>query len=434
MVYTYLEPTEAAAFRWAGRVVAEIGLQYLAPTVYLKLNEESYDRLLVIAEHPVVSKYVVSLNYETRGLHFLNREEFDYRIPPITAIPQQHNPSEGPDSLMSARARRAYERDSVLKLRSKEQMTQQWNRVWSKYEASYSRQKVELAKFFHAKTVKALRQFRNLKTISTSPYGAYERYIAGILEPFPTYCFPESKYPLILDATSPILLAAASAGLQVDNLCCQPLSWRVFTHNKEDLAVFKKGMLRLKTMDIAFTGQGMGAILRIPDSRLAQREHLAEGRVPNLITSVPDLEYLGLTFKPPASSLYLTIDVIIGKFYWSSLKAVRLEGLSSDENDLVDFCKRHRHTLKDLSLKNMELCDGSWDAAFHKIRQAFRLGQQLDSCKLCGIFLGPGGQKLDLGLRGEEGDNAGRIFSDYIRATNVGDISLGEYYEAMGLK
>ncbi len=190
MVYTYLEPTEAAAFRWAGRVVAEIGLQYLVPTVYLKLNEESYDQLLAISEHPVVSKYVVNLDYETRGLDFLDREQFDYKIRTRTAIPQQHNPSERPDSLMSARARRAYERDSVLKLRSKEQITQKLNRIWSMYEASYSRQKkVEVAKFFPAKTVKAMKQLRNLKRISTSPDGAYERYVAGILEFFPTYGF-----------------------------------------------------------------------------------------------------------------------------------------------------------------------------------------------------------------------------------------------------
>ncbi len=193
-------------------------------------------------------------------------------------------------------------------------------------------------------------------------------------------------------------------------------------------------MLHLKTMDIAFTARHMGGILMVPDDRLMQREYQAERRVLNLITSAPDLEYLGLTFKSICSSLYLTIDVTIGKFYWSSLKALSLEGLSSDENDLVDFCKRHTQTLKGISLKHMELHHGSWEVTFHRIRRAFRLGQQLDSCKLCGIFRGIGGQKLDFELRGEDGDNAGRIISDYIRATNVGDISLGEYYEVMGLK
>lgn len=64
MVFTYLEPTEAAAFRSAGRIFAEIRLQYLALTVYLTLEGESYDRLWAIAEHPVVSKTVNCLLYE----------------------------------------------------------------------------------------------------------------------------------------------------------------------------------------------------------------------------------------------------------------------------------------------------------------------------------------------------------------------------------
>ena len=65
MVFAYLEPKEAALFRWAGRVIAEIGLQYLTPKVCLRLREESYDRLSAIAEHPVASKCVVELEYET---------------------------------------------------------------------------------------------------------------------------------------------------------------------------------------------------------------------------------------------------------------------------------------------------------------------------------------------------------------------------------
>ena len=77
MVFAYLEPKEAAVFRWAGRVVAEIGLHYLTPKVYLRLREESYDRLLAIAEHPIASKCVVELQYETEGLPLINNLDFD---------------------------------------------------------------------------------------------------------------------------------------------------------------------------------------------------------------------------------------------------------------------------------------------------------------------------------------------------------------------
>ena len=77
MVFAYLEPKEAATFRWAGRIVAEIGLQYMASKVRLSLNEESYDRLLAVNEHPVVSKYVVELEYDTERLRSMNRKKFD---------------------------------------------------------------------------------------------------------------------------------------------------------------------------------------------------------------------------------------------------------------------------------------------------------------------------------------------------------------------
>ena len=432
MVYTYLEPTEAAAFRWAGRVVAEIGLQYLVPTVYLRLNEESYDRLLAISEYPVVSKYVVNLDYETRGLSAVNRKEFDLRIIKKMIRAQRHESSKTPNRFASARACRAYKRESVhnAPILSQRQITQLLDRAWLVYEASYSSQKkVEVANFFRKKIVKAMKQLRNLKRISTSPDSAYKREVAEIKDIFPT-CYIPPKFSSFLDPTSPILLAAASAGLHVENLCCQPFSFQIFTHDKQDLAALKRSMLHLKTMYIDFTSRSY----LVPEIQIMQRECLATRQVLNLITSAPDLEYLGLKFDWWLPWMCRTIDATIGKFYWSSLKAVSLEGLSSDENDLVDFCERHTRTLKDLSLKHMNLSNSSWDVTFHRIRQAFRLGQQLDSCKLCGIFFGPGGQKLYLDPRGEEGDNAGRIISNYIRATNVGDISVGEYYEAMGLK
>ena len=103
MIFTYLEPAEAAAFRLVGRVVAEIGLQYLVPTAYLALNERSYDRLWAIAKHPIVSKYVVRLEYETEGLRFINRLQWDLAI---KSLPISNSPdvaSERPQPYASAR-------------------------------------------------------------------------------------------------------------------------------------------------------------------------------------------------------------------------------------------------------------------------------------------------------------------------------------------
>ncbi|KAL9072709.1 MAG: hypothetical protein Q9161_003418 [Pseudevernia consocians] len=432
MVFTYLEPTEAALFRWAGRVVAEIGLQYLAPTVYLKLNEESYDRLLAIAEHPVVSKYVVKLEYETTGLQSINREEFDREIRSIMKIPQRHE-FEPPGPLTSARARRSYVRQSVrdIPLLGHRQIGRLLKQTWSMYKTCRADQKkVEQANFFREKTVEAIKQFQNLKSISTSTYGVYERYLAGVKELLPTCYSAHSAFTIapIVDASSPILMAAESAGLYVENFCCQPCSWQFFTLNKRDLAASKRSMLHLKTMSIAFASPpGTSTFRAIQSAHRAHRGILAKGHVRNLISSAPDLEYLGVT----TSVIYAKIDGTIGKSYWSSLKAVSLKGLMSEGNDLVDFCKRHAHTLKDLSLAGMRLNEGSWYVTFHRIRRAFRLGQQLDTCKLGEYFISP----EDRYHMGDHDANAtGMIASDYILATDVGDISLNEYQEARGFQ
>lgn len=102
---------------------------------------------------------------------------------------------------------------------------------------------------------------------------------------------------------------------------------------------------------------------------------IEKGRVLDLITSAPDLEYLGLTFKTwPPSMIDPTLNATIGNIYWSSLKAVSLDSLPSDEHELGNLCKRHAHTLKDLSLRHMKQNKGSWDVTVDSMRRAFRLG------------------------------------------------------------
>ncbi|KAF6219989.1 hypothetical protein HO133_003814 [Letharia lupina] len=441
MVFTYLKPTEAAGFRWAGRVVAEIGLQYLAPTAYLTLKEESYDRLLAIAGHPTVSKYVVELDYETEGLRPMAREDFDRMIRRTGVIPQRNDSSERPDSCASARAWRAYQRESLrnIPVFNQRQTKQLLNRAWSMYEADYaSQKKVQQANFFREKTAKAIEQFPYLERVFTSADGAYERYAAEIKGFLPTYYFSHCsahRYPSSVGATSSVLLAAESAGLHLDYFRCS-INWQVFTQNEKDLATFKRSLLHLKVMIITFTiRRDMRRDRMVQEYTYIRWQCLENGHVLDLITSSPDLEHLALSFETlPEPIFYPTLNETMGNFYWHSLKTVNLESLFSDDDDLLMFCKRHAHTLKDLSLTDMRLHKGSWDVTFHRMRQTFRLGQQLATCKLRGLFWSPE-RVLDLGPRGEGHNNAaGIVTSDYIRASNIGDISLDEYYEAVGLK
>lgn len=76
----YLTPLEVASIRIMGNRIAAIGLEYIDTTVTLTMEEESFDRLLEIAHHPVISKYVHTLHYEHDFLTEFDRSDWERTI------------------------------------------------------------------------------------------------------------------------------------------------------------------------------------------------------------------------------------------------------------------------------------------------------------------------------------------------------------------
>ena len=422
MVFTYLEPTEAAAFRLVGRVVAEVGLQYLAPTVYLALNEESYDRLLAIAEHPIVSKYVMKLEYETEGLRFINRHQWDQVIKSTTITDAS---LERPNPYASARAWRAYDRGR--------ETTRALDRAWLMYEAYHASQKrVQQAQFFPQKTAEAMKQLRNLTKISASGDGAYRRYVAEMKDLLPTYylsCSYELERPSVVDTTSSILSAAESVGLRCHHFLSQSINWQIFGQINNNLALLKKSMLHLKTMNLDFS---ILQRFRLEDQSI-NMEVVKKGYVLDLVTSAPNLQYLSLAFKTrrhnymdTSFNMDIPFKKTIGGFYWPSLKAVSLVRLYSHQHELGEFFERHARTLKYVSLEDMHQYEGLWHMTFQDMRRAFAFGQQLNTCRLRGFFSSPAIRSIH--IRG-----VNTVISDYVQTTDFEDISLKEYCKAIGV-
>ena len=376
MVFAYLEPKEAAAFRWVGRVFAEIGLQYLAPKIHLKLREESYNQLFAIAKHPIASKYVVELNYETEGLGFITREEFDQMLTCTSVIPKRRGraPSKRLASVFNERAWRAREREIR---RNKRETAQLLNRAWSIYqEYQISYENVGQADFFREEMEEAFKRLPNLKMISTSTTSVYGRYVAEIKELLPTYNFGAGDKVSSNNggATKSVLLAAVSAGLQIDI---------------EDISPLRGSMLHLKIMNIAFAEPrhrpqyGRAAVTDI-----SSEQCLEEGHLPSFLTSAPNLEYLRLKFKTwPTSWPFPRTNDINGGFPWSSLKAASPDRLATSDLDLVDFGERHAQTLRDLALRDMSMFSGSWNAISRRMLPGLWAWEQLDACKMSGLFI-----------------------------------------------
>ena len=426
LVFAYLEPKEAATFRWAGRVVAKIGLHYLTPKVCLRLSEESYDRLLAIAEHPVASKCVVELEYENEGLRFLDREAFDRTFRTPASIARTH-------------AWRTYEEECRRNMPPLE-TAQLLDRAWSVYDVFQAdHKKVEQANFFPEKTVEAFKRLPKLRSISTPTIGVYERCVAEIKGELPTYLFEEkdpSCVRLHIGATLSILLAVESAALQIESFCCNKFSWQTLMQDMSNLPALRRSILHLQLIDISFTKPFMRDDDRSGEVDVSIKGYLKKRRIRSFLTSAPSLQYLGLSFRTwPHDSLAPRLRQVIGNFHWPSLKTISLDTVAVSEHSLVGFCKIHAHTLRDLSLRNIQMGQGLWNATFHSMRRVFRLGQQLDTCTLEGEFgQDESGLDLYLGMPGfENKETLGAVISEYIRATHIGDIKLVDYYRMMGL-
>ncbi|KAM0794124.1 hypothetical protein BDR22DRAFT_718291 [Usnea florida] len=402
IIFTNLEPTEAAAFRLVGRVVAAVGLQYLVPTAYLALNEESYDRLLAIAEHPIVSKYVVKLMYETEGLKFIDRRRWDHMI----TLPPPHHSA-------SARTWRAHRRQATTAL----------SRAWLIYEEYHASQKrVQQAHFFPEKVAEAMKQLPNLKTIFATADGAYKRYLAEIKNLLPTghlrvyYYFGRSSDA---DTTSSILSAAQTVDLRCQHFLSYSINLQVLGQVKNNFASLKRSMLQLETMDLHFTGFQR-------DIESISMESLERVIVLDFLASAPKLQRLSLAFETSRYDiLQMPFNRTIGGLHWPFLKAVSLVGLCSHEYELRDFFKRHARTLKCVSLEDMRQYKGSWHMTFQDMRRAFAFGQQLETCRVSGYF-------------SNHPDNLfvikDTLISDYVQATEFEDISLDEYCEIIGIR
>lgn len=76
LIHKYLVPTDVANLRLVSQKVAQIGLEYLVPCIHLQLTTASYNRLIAISRHPVISKHVYGIWYDSDFLKHFSWEDF----------------------------------------------------------------------------------------------------------------------------------------------------------------------------------------------------------------------------------------------------------------------------------------------------------------------------------------------------------------------
>ncbi|MCJ1459622.1 hypothetical protein MMC28_010001 [Mycoblastus sanguinarius] len=430
MIYKYLTPREVAGLRLTCRSAARIGLEYLVPEICLTIKEDSFDRFLAISEHPIVSKYVKQLSWETDNLPFLTREEFEDSLETLDHLVDRHL-TEPPSPTASVRAWRAYDRELYQhKKRSRHAYTEmQVSSAFSMYQSYCSDQDhIRQAECWSEKIAKGIKQMTNLDSLFSGMHGPSYRYTSEVREAYGlkygywhSHTEDNAENPLGLHLTRSILLAVEQADLKIESVCCGSVNWRTFTANYQDFAAMRKSIRYLKYLD-----------MRIITGYIAENVALrndSEGirRIGQFVTSAPDLEIFSITFDDTYNDNHFdyAFERIIGNFRWPSLKSATFSVMNIREDDLMDFCARHTSTLEELSLGDIYMFEGTWLSTLRRMRQTSKL-TKFDVHGVLGDD-----DILEWNLTSSYGP--GQFIRNYVLDHNGEDIALEEYLKKIGI-
>ena len=437
MIFGYLTPTERASLRLMSSTIAAIGLKYIAISTTLTLQEDSFDRLLDIARHPVVSKFVRSLYYEHGSLSRFSRAEWEenIRTPKLTAAQNGIYWSEFPGNNGSERGLRAFHRErnaiKAYNTYGKKRLDQAFS-TYQKHCAEEDR--ARRSGFFLDKLISALQHFPNLETIYMLT-GSFSRYNAELVKILKGASYYHQIIHVHNLAVTRSVLAAVDRVIRdnetlndgatnVDNgpaLIARSQDPGTANDNdlvRNDQVKFGPGdgtsnpycpeitipgrsqsILRIKKFvseyfdpSLLLEGVHVFSTMNRSLSHLTKLDfHLIDGYDVKLskvnvlhqfVKLASGLKELSVSLNGDTFLSAVGLPDVVGSFHWTSLKLVHFSMITIDAGNLQEFCSRHSSTLSNFSL-GCVLMGGhantsvagrtAWDSMFTKIRETTKL-------------------------------------------------------------
>ena len=386
-IFTYMTPTEAATARLANKKLADIGIEYIVPEVFLVLTEDSFNKCEAIAQHPKIKEHVKSLVFDDFYLKYIfNRQWWEWSVKNLQ-VRLQYDPmwpqlfAEGPEHEEEVAAQRKI----VEQARHHYRYTQdELDVAFARYQR-YQEEQSQLLQgdVYLKRIIKLLAKFHALKNIvldthhvrtdvGLSPRQLWAAFgstfsVEKCLRPG-NHCFGGSEVHAILSN-------AHQAKLRLETFTCSLLGFRFFSDKPQDYASYGRSLIHLKNLDLMiYSGLDHNGFFAC----------LSQGRVLRFLTAAPHLKRLRLGIYH--SSAYL--ELFVGDFRWTSLVQVAIEGLSVKKNGFIGFLERHSSTLKTVELCELALLDGTWTSIF----QMMRIKLELDEVGFHGNFHDRGGR------------------------------------------
>lgn len=373
--------TDIPNVRLTSRFLRDVATPFLLDEIHLVFKRSSFDRLLEISQHPVISRSVTSLFYEPDSLdRFRSREDWEdniiepsyldllQRLPRRGASEEEQRQAEQREKEQNKDRRRMGDR-------SKQYSEEDLAKGWSAYQAIFEEQEFFRSRGYGFEEIfTAMRRLLNLHAITMSQ-GCTVVTRTKYLDK--TFSASLQRPGAVDDSGIPpsrsLLLGAARAGLSLKTVQLGPVDWKLLHADDGEFAEMKDSLKSVCEFEIHITtgyDENTDDIgVEIPECH----EYLSNCRLWHLIRDTPLLESLLISFDwyEPTSPAQLTW--IVGDTKWDFLSSVAFQCIDTDERSWVAFFCRHQKTLREVCFEDIRFVTGEWPSALEEMHDALSL-------------------------------------------------------------
>lgn len=356
MIFAAADRADIPNLRLTCKTLAGVGLHYKFSALHLSFNSKSLNRLEQICQLPA-RHCLKSLTYNIwllreRSLESFLEPDFDQYVTLRGVDPP-------PDANASERERRVWGRSRAKAIGGRKTKRES-KKEWREYQAQLlDQQTLRDVDYGQTQITAILIRLTNLKRLQLcywDPQGSRD----------PPYGVPQ---------THSVLRAIDSAGTRLESLCFSFVNWRLFETQEELHGMMKRAVSTLQKLTINVRTNEDNDFNHQASAQ-ACAELFRERRPLDFFQSMPCLQVLRILFEAwDDQAERVDLKYVVGQFCWPRLRKVLFSGLETTTEALLQFFQRHAETLRNVTLDNINLVQGSWPDFFRYIRTSLNLKQ-----------------------------------------------------------
>lgn len=367
--------------RLTSRFLSGVATPFLLNEIHLVFKRSSFERLLEISQHPVISRSVTSLFYEPDSLdRFQSRGDWEDSIMELSYLDLlQRLPKRGASEEEQRRAeqreREQFQDRRRMGDRSKQYSEDDLAEGWDAYQELYEEQESLRSRDhgFEAMCT-AMRILPNLHSITMSQGCTVvtrtklldKSFSASLLRPGTVH---DSGIP----PSRSLLLGAVRAGLFLHTVRLGPVAWKLLQAEDGEFAEMKSALKSVRDFEMHMTTgydedtDDIG--VDIPECY----KYLSNCKLWHLIKDTFLLESLLIKFDWYEPTCPAQLAWIVGDTKWDFLTSVAFQCIDTDERSWVAFFCRHRDTLREVDFEDIRFLTGEWPSALEGMHNALSL-------------------------------------------------------------